>query len=120
MKTQQNGEELRKLLKVSSTGKLIFPAGSTMVIMDTKQNKQQQFFMKHKEEIICAAIHPKGNVIASGTYAYKGETKIVEICVWNTETKNIQSHISDFHVKGISMMEFSPDGSLLLTAGKGF
>jgi hypothetical protein len=69
MKTSQNGEELRKLLKITSTGKLVYPSGSTMVIMD-KQSKNQQFFMKHKEEIVCTAMHPKGNIVASGTQAY--------------------------------------------------
>lgn len=73
------------------------------------------------------AMHPKGSVVATGTAApeckiYSNEhllvkTMLVEIMVWDAESKAMLCFIQDFHLRGVSHLEFSPDGTLLLTVG---
>lgn len=37
--------------------------------------------------------------------------------LWDVETKSLICFIQDFHIRGISHLAFSPDGTLLLTIG---
>ena len=50
--------------------------------------------------------------------AMKLKSVLVDIFIWDAETKNIVCHINDFHRKAITALEFSIEGTLLLTAGQ--
>ena len=41
----------------------------------------------------------------------------VDIYIWDSESKAILGHINDFHRKAVDYLAFSPDGTLLLSAG---
>jgi len=55
--------------------------------------------------------------VATGCGSVKGENKLVDILIWEAESKAIIGHINDFHRRGVNFLSFSPDGSLLLSAG---
>ena len=51
--------------------------------------------------------------------AAKGKAKIIEIWVWDIETKGkeILSCLKGFHLRAIACVSFSPSGKYLLSAG---
>jgi WD40 repeat protein len=64
------------------------------------------------------AIHPKMNIVATGQMALGGDSKLIDIFIWDADTKAVLGHINDFHQRSIVWLEFSPDdGIYLLTAG---
>lgn len=50
--------------------------------------------------------------------ALGGNSKLIDIYIWDSDTKAVLGHINDFHRKAVVYLEFSPDGTLLLTAGE--
>jgi WD40 repeat protein len=44
--------------------------------------------------------------------------KIVEVHVWDVESKTKKSVLSKFHKRGIVLVSFSPSGERLLTIGQ--
>ena len=53
------------MCKYLMPGKIIFGAAALGVIMDTK-SKSQSFLVKHREDVISLAVHPKVPIIATG------------------------------------------------------
>jgi WD40 repeat protein len=50
--------------------------------------------------------------------ALGGDSKLIDIFIWDADTKAVLGHINDFHQRSIVWLEFSPDdGVYLLTAG---
>lgn len=49
--------------------------------------------------------------------ALGGDSKVIDIYIWDSDTKSVLGHINDFHRKAIVKLAFSPDGTYLLTAG---
>lgn len=63
-------------------------------------------------------IHPKCNLVATGQMALGGNSKVIDIFIWDAETKSVLGHINDFHRKAVIALEFSPNGQMLFTAGQ--
>jgi len=49
--------------------------------------------------------------------AAKGKSKVIEIWVWDIETKEVKSCLKGFHLRAVVSVAFSPSGKYLLTAG---
>lgn len=75
------------MCKYIGHGRILFVSAGLGVIMDPKNTKSQTFFQKHKEHIISMAIHPKGNIVATGSMATHGEKKMVDIYIWESESR---------------------------------
>lgn len=63
------------------------------------------------------AVHPKLNIVATGSQSVGLQNTVAEILIWETENKSVISQLNDFHIKGVNHLEFSPDGIYLLTVG---
>ena len=105
--------------KYGKKGEVIFIQAALGVVIDGKgQKPEQSFFQMHEEDLISLALHPKLNIVATGQMAAKGKAKTIDIYVWDADTKNILSHIKDFHLRAVCQLAFSPDGSKLLSVGQ--
>ncbi|KRX05725.1 WD40-repeat-containing domain [Pseudocohnilembus persalinus] len=111
-------EECRGMSRYLSNGKTVFAAAALGVVQDPKFKGQQTFFQKHKEDIVSMAVHPRGNIVATGQMALAKQQKVVDIYIWDAESKQVLGYINDFHRKAVVWLEFSPDGNMLLTAGQ--
>lgn len=67
-----------------------------------EKTKQQTFFQVHEEEIGSLAIHPKGQIAATGQISIKGKSKTIDIYIWDIDSKEIISHINDFHRRAVT------------------
>lgn len=101
-----------------------YPAASLVVLMDVKSSKQL-FFSGHSEETCCLALHPDGNLMASGQMGKRGS-----ILVWDTsivldggngngggDEAVVKELNIENGVKGVSGVSFSGDGQLLTALG---
>lgn len=93
----------------------------------------------HKEDIVAMAIHPRGDLIATGQMACKelgpekstvkinqgaknrkelAQGKLVDILIWNAHTKAVMCKIRGFHRRAVRNLAFSPNGTKLLSIGE--
>ena len=95
-----------------SNGDVIHAAGST-VIMTKKGEAAQEYFMGHLGHVTSIDIfevdNSVGDVVATADAG--SESKI---CVWTSNTLSLVVAISSFHSSGISKLNFSKSGELLL------
>ena len=108
-----------------ATGELVYPVSAAVVIYDKVMHRQRYFF-GHDDDIMCLAVHPSGSVVASGQVGRRPP-----ICLWDVQkipTDGVApgggmnagvTHLGNllFHSKGIACMDFSSDGSLLVSVG---
>lgn len=81
------------------------------------RNNQQTFFNQHEEDIISFDLHPSRKIAASGQMAAKGKSKMIDIFVWDIETRKVLANLKGFHIRAIKLVRFSPSGKYLLTFG---
>uniref|UniRef100_A0A3Q2XCV2 EMAP like 5 n=1 Tax=Hippocampus comes TaxID=109280 RepID=A0A3Q2XCV2_HIPCM len=72
----------------------------------------QRFYMGHDDDILCLAIHPLKDFVATGQV---GRDSSVHI--WDTETLKPMSVLKGFHQLGVCTLDFSADGKRLASVG---
>ena len=95
---------------------VVFVTAALGVNLRISQNKQT-FFNKHEEDIISFDLHPSRKIAASGQMAAKGKSKMIDIFVWDIESKEVLANLKGFHIRAIKLVRFSPSGKYLLTFG---
>ena len=83
----QGKNDARNMCKYLGNGRVAFVSAGLGIIMDPKNTKKQEFFQKHKEDIISMAIHPKGSIVATGHMAADGELKMIDIYIQEAESR---------------------------------
>lgn len=107
----------KNAVKYTSDAKVVFISAGLGVVMEN-QKKNQTFFSQHDDDVVSMAVHPRGNICATGQRANKGHSKIIPIYVWNIDSKDILAELKGFHVGAIIHLAFSPDGNKLISFGK--
>lgn len=108
-------------------------------VVYNKAQHTQKFFTLHAEDIVAMAIHPDGDIIATGQMAGKdlvgprsnkrnfqgakgrtalAEGKLVAIYLWRASTLEVINKIEGFHRRAIRHLKFSPNGKYLLSIGE--
>ena len=109
------------MVRYANPENIVFTSGGVGVQMNTK-NRTQSFFQMHNSEIQCIDVHPKKHIIATGgtkgTLNKKNPDIFPEIYIWTIDTKKVLSQMKGFHLNGITLLRFSPDGRKLLTIGQ--
>ena len=72
----------------------------------------------HEEDIICLDIHPNKKIAATGQMAAKGKAKLIEIYIWEIQSKKVLACLKGFHLRAICCVAFSPTGKYLLSIGR--
>lgn len=49
--------------------------------------------------------------------AQRGKAKTIDIFIWDAETMEVLANFHEFHLRAILYLEFSPDGTKLLSVG---
>jgi microtubule-associated protein-like 6 len=109
--------DAKNTAKYSEKNKVVFVGAALGVQMDPV-TKAQTFFQMHEEDIICLAVDPKGKIAATGQMAQKGKAKLIDLYVWDIETKQVLADLKGFHLRAVCQVQFSPDGSKLLSVGQ--
>jgi len=81
-----NGKR-RNAVHYLSSGEIVYPAASVVVLFD-RTSHQQRFFTKHNAEVLAIAISHDGRTVAS---AQGGAAPY--ICIWDSDTLQKRLHI---------------------------
>lgn len=95
--------------------------------MQDPASGEQKFFTQTREDIVSMAIHPDGDIIATGQMAAKTSEawnkgnfkggKLVNIMIWSASTQEKICEIHGFHRRSVKLLGFSPDGTKLVSVG---
>lgn len=100
-------EDARNNLRYTRTGDIVYHTAAVGVVLDPVENKQKHI-LEHIDDIICLAIHPGLQVVATGEI---GPNPL--ICVWDSGTMECLARISGTLTKGICHLAFSNNGKFL-------
>jgi microtubule-associated protein-like 6 len=107
----------RNNLKYTSSGDIVYPAAALGVVMNVT-SREQRFFTMHDDDVVCLSIHPNRKIAATGQMAHIGKSRSLELHVWDCETLESISVLTGFHRRAIRHVDFSPDGSKILSIGE--
>lgn len=66
------------------------------VVMNMKKG-DQHFFDQHIEDVVSLAVHPSNKIVATGQKAAKGKGKLIDLYIWDVETKEVLANLNSFH-----------------------
>jgi WD40 repeat protein len=102
-------------VKYTLGGSIIFFAGSVAVVMDPKaQPRSQRFYKGHTADIMSLALHPDGELAATGELSSGGAVHI-----WHLKSLATIAVLGGYHRGAATSVAFSPCGRLLVSAGTG-
>ncbi|KAI9516013.1 Echinoderm microtubule-associated protein-like 5 [Dissostichus eleginoides] len=105
------GYDCRSNLFYTQTGEIVYHVAAIGVVYNRQQNTQR-FYMGHDDDILCLAIHPLKDFVATGQV---GRDSAIHI--WDTETLKPMSVLRGFHQLGVCALDFSADGKRLASVG---
>ena len=103
-------EDARNNLRYSKNGNVVFHTAAVGVVLNPVNNTQTHFF-EHTDDILCLAIHPDMQTIATGEI---GPNPL--ICVWDSATCECLARIVGTLKKGVCQLAFSNNGRYLAGA----
>jgi microtubule-associated protein-like 6 len=105
------GYDSRHNLLYASDGRVIYPAGATCVLHDPSTHDQTHF-CGHEDDVLCVALHPDGDIVASGTAGAEPA-----VCVWSASSGQLLAELRGFHRRGVIVLAFDATGERLVTCG---
>lgn len=92
--------DTRMNVKYSKEGKIVYHTAALGLVLD-KNSNEQTFFTNHDEDMVCLAMHPSLNIVATGQMAKTGKAKLIDIYVWEIESKKILANLKGFLLRAI-------------------
>ncbi|KAG5190728.1 WD40-repeat-containing domain protein [Tribonema minus] len=109
------GGDRRGTVKYSADGRLIvLLAGTLAVVREQGRPPRQRFYRAHTDDALCLALHPSLPLAATGQQGLQPWA-----AVWDVNTMETARVLRGHHRCGVVAIAFSPDGTLLATAGGG-
>ncbi|XP_035283834.1 echinoderm microtubule-associated protein-like 5 isoform X4 [Anguilla anguilla] len=105
------GYDCRSNLFYTQTGEIVYHVAAVGVVYNRQQNTQR-FYLGHDDDILCLAIHPLKDYVATGQVGRDSS-----IHVWDTETLKPMSVLKGYHQYGVCAVDFSADGKRLASVG---
>jgi len=106
-------EDCKNNVRYSSSGEICYHAAQINIIYNSIDHKQR-YNLDHTDDIVSFAMHPEGNLIATGE---AGERP--KIVVWDVETMKAVCTIQGFHTQAVTQLSFNSTGSRLASVGQG-
>ncbi|XP_004681693.1 PREDICTED: echinoderm microtubule-associated protein-like 5 isoform X1 [Condylura cristata] len=105
------GYDCRSNLFYTQIGEIVYHVAAVGVIYNRQQNTQR-FYLGHDDDILCLAIHPLKDYVATGQVG-----RDPSIHIWDTETVKPLSILKGYHQYGVCAVDFSADGKRLASVG---
>uniref|UniRef100_G1KXP8 EMAP like 5 n=1 Tax=Anolis carolinensis TaxID=28377 RepID=G1KXP8_ANOCA len=105
------GYDCRSNLFYTQTGEIVYHVAAVGVVYNRQQNTQR-FYLGHDDDILCLAIHPLKDYVATGQVG-----RDCSIHIWDTETIKPLSVLKGYHQYGVCAVDFSADGKRLTSVG---
>eukprot|EP00069_Balaena_mysticetus_P019095 bmy_11890T0 len=108
---QKSGYDCRSNLFYTQIGEIVYHVAAVGVIYNRQQNTQR-FYLGHDDDILCLAIHPVKDYVATGQVG-----RDPSVHIWDTETIKPLSILKGYHQYGVCAVDFSADGKRLASVG---
>jgi WD40 repeat protein/Ca2+-binding EF-hand superfamily protein len=105
------GEKCRNNVRYNFQGDLVYNTSKYAVVYSFTKH-EQSVFTGHSEEILCLAVHPDGQHIATGDGG-----PFPSVMVWNSTDRSVAFVDNAFHRDGVIHVGFSPNGKTLVSLG---
>ncbi|XP_037397929.1 echinoderm microtubule-associated protein-like 5 isoform X4 [Pygocentrus nattereri] len=105
------GYDCRSNLFYTQTGEIVYHVAAVGIVYNRQQNTQR-FYLGHDDDILCLAIHPLKDYVATGQVGRDSS-----IHIWETEFLKPLSVLRGFHQFGVCALDFSADGKRLASVG---
>ena len=108
-----NGALAGTRLLCTASGELLYTAAAVGVVTDPA-TRHQRFFRGHNDDVTAMALHPKGQLAATGQMGHAPYA-----CVWDTTSDACREVSRLAHAKGetVVALAFTADGNRLITVG---
>jgi WD40 repeat protein len=103
--------DTRHNLHYNADGSIVYPAAGVGVCYDSNEHAQR-FFTAHTDSILCLAMHPDGEIVATGQAG-----KDPSICVWSSTTCELLAELKGFHQRAVVSLSFDGSGRFLVSIG---
>lgn len=80
--------DTRGCVKYTSEGKVVYITAGLGVVQD-RDTLGQEFFNLHQDDVVSMALHPNGDIVATGQMAARGRAKLVDVFVWRASTQEV-------------------------------
>mmetsp|Transcript_22139 Transcript_22139/g.36672 ORF Transcript_22139/g.36672 Transcript_22139/m.36672 type:complete len:608 (+) Transcript_22139:46-1869(+) len=109
------GGSVSRGLVVHPNGKeYLFPLGSTVIVRDVKNPRNQYFLQGHSDRISCLALSRSGKYVATGHITYQGFQ--AGIVIWDLESRTLLHRLTLHKVK-VQSLAFSYNERFLASVG---
>uniref|UniRef100_K3WWS9 EF-hand domain-containing protein n=1 Tax=Globisporangium ultimum (strain ATCC 200006 / CBS 805.95 / DAOM BR144) TaxID=431595 RepID=K3WWS9_GLOUD len=93
---------------------IVYSAASVGIVYNTK-TQHQLFNQDHQSKLISAiAVHPKGDLVATGECCTKKNPRVV---FWDANSGSTITEVKTCHERGIRLLGFSPNGESFVSIG---
>jgi WD40 repeat protein len=105
------GYDCRNNLFYLTNGDIVYHIAALGIVYNSSTHRQR-FYGRHTDDILCLALHPMVDVVATGQIG-----KDPPIHIWNTDTMEPLSVLKGSHERGVCAVDFSADGKKLASVG---
>ncbi|XP_013391678.1 echinoderm microtubule-associated protein-like 6 [Lingula anatina] len=105
------GYDCRNNLFYTQSGEIVYHVAAVGIVY-SRDHHRQRFYLDHTDDILCLAIHPIKDIIATGQVG-----RDPPVHVWDAETLKCLSVLKGQHQRGICAVDFSGDGKKLASVG---
>ncbi|XP_042240211.1 echinoderm microtubule-associated protein-like 6 isoform X2 [Homarus americanus] len=92
-------------------GQVVYHVAAIGVAIDPSTGVQKHY-LHHTDDILCLAVHPQGQLVASGQIGREAT-----VHVWDATDMRIMSLLQGGHMRGVSSVAFSGDGERVASLG---
>lgn len=93
---------------------IVYAAAAVGIVYNTK-TQTQLFNQGHQRHLISAmAVHPKGDLVATGECGVRASPKLV---LWDANSGSTIAQVATPHRRGIRLLAFAPSGDTLVSIG---
>mmetsp|Transcript_11841 Transcript_11841/g.21676 ORF Transcript_11841/g.21676 Transcript_11841/m.21676 type:complete len:2327 (-) Transcript_11841:669-7649(-) len=106
----------RNNIRYNTSGELVYMAANVGIVY-SPETHEQRFNVDHTDEILAIALHPDGDIVATGE---RGDPP--KIHVWESSSTRVLVTLRGLHRVGVSSLAFSPGsgGRWLISVGQDF
>ena len=101
----------RHNLLYTGDNRVLYPAGASCVVHDPATHAQTHF-CGHDDDVLCVALHPDGDTVATGTAGAEPA-----VMLWSASSCTQRGEVRGFHRRGVVALCFDATGERLATCG---
>ena len=105
------GSDCRDNVFFTRHGELLYFVAAVAIVENIDSGKQR-FFLEHDDDIVSLALHPDGNIVATGQIGRNGA-----VCIWEADSSRLLCRLSKLGERRVNCLSFSGDGARLVAVG---